>query len=60
MKNILLLDERDNVAIALHDLLPGETVTVKGRTIVCIKPIPNGHKFAIEMIKKDSEIITIW
>ena len=37
MKNILLLDKQDNVAIALHDLLPGETVTVKGRTIVCIK-----------------------
>jgi len=44
--NVLQLDPRDNVLIALTDLKPGERVDFGGRTYSLLKNVPAKHKFA--------------
>jgi hypothetical protein len=59
----LLLNPRDNVASALHELSAGEEVTVCGDTgtepltITLADDIPLGHKLALRNIVKGEKVI---
>jgi len=44
--NVLQLDPRDNVLIALRDLKEGESVSFNGHTYSLLKNVPAKHKFA--------------
>ncbi|MDA5570747.1 UxaA family hydrolase [Escherichia coli] len=53
MKGYIIVNEKDNVATALRDFTTGEKVANTEPLIV----IARGHKFALEVIKKDEMII---
>ena len=53
----LVLDQRDNVATALTDLGPGETVSLGGAVVEIRQAIPRGHKFAIRPIPRGAEVV---
>ena len=60
MKNsILIINEKDNVAVALRDLEAGETVTsgMGEASLALVEPVPASHKVALRDIKKGEEII---
>src|SRR5438094_1805623 len=48
MHNVLQLDPRDNVLIALTDLQRGETVEHSGKQYTLVAGVPAKHKFAME------------
>ena len=53
MKDIILINENDNVVVALHPLKKG--MEVNG--IVLLEDIEQGHKLAIRDIKENEDII---
>lgn len=61
MKKAVILNEKDNVAVALENLKPGERIelNIGERTVeITIKDsIPVGHKFAVEEIGKGDKVI---
>lgn len=60
-KAALVIDERDNVAVALVDLKAGEECIVRfndrQEIISVLEEIPFGHKFAIVNIAKDESVL---
>ena len=52
----VLLNSRDDVAIAKNALLPRTVLEREGQELVIAQMIPPGHKFAIHAIPKGSEI----
>jgi altronate hydrolase len=48
---------RDNVAVALYALQPGERVEVDGAAVVARQEIPAGHKIALAAIEPDQEVM---
>lgn len=57
-KNALLIHPRDNVAIALINLAPGEEVRAKGvEGFPVLQEIPASHKIALRDIPSGEEII---
>ena len=46
--NVLQLDPRDNVLIALTDLKAGESVEFGGQTYILLKNVPAKHKFSTQ------------
>ena len=62
LKLAVVTHERDNVATAVRDLKKGQAVLMdiqgKGQVEVSLKEdIPFGHKFAIQEIKENQELI---
>ncbi|WP_436374615.1 UxaA family hydrolase [Cytobacillus sp. BC1816] len=57
--NAIKLDRKDNVAVALRSIKPGEFLAVQGENeaIEIKENIPYGHKIAAINIPKDSKII---
>jgi altronate dehydratase len=56
--NILIIHERDNVAVALRALNAGERVVAKGENgFPALEEIPTSHKIALRDIAKGEEII---
>jgi altronate hydrolase len=55
--NVLQLDPRDNVLIALDDLRAGDRVAFGGQTHTLLKNVPAKHKFAIEAFGIGDEVI---
>ena len=54
----IIIDNKDNVAVALEDIQAGETLALKdGGNITVTEPIVRGHKFALRFIPKDSPVI---
>ncbi|HEH5865016.1 TPA: UxaA family hydrolase [Campylobacter jejuni] len=53
MKGYIIVNEKDNVAIALRDFKKGEKVA----NIELLNDIASGHKFALKDIKKNEIII---
>ena len=47
----------DSVAVAVKDLVKGETASAGGKEITVIDGIPAGHKFALRDIPQDENII---
>ncbi len=60
-KRAVLVHPRDNVATALDQLEPGDTVTIAaGETQLTVKlavSIPSGHKFSLYVVKTGSPIL---
>ena len=54
MRDYVKLNERDNVAVVTHDLSKGVEI-MPGLKL--LDNIPQAHKFALEDIKKDGEIV---
>jgi hypothetical protein len=52
----ILLDARDNVAVATDALAAGELVAFDGGSVTVSEPIPFGHKFAIDAIGVDAQV----
>ena len=57
----MVLNPRDNVAVALRDLKAGEEVEVtSGREVFVIQllsDVPFGHKFALAEIKEGEQVV---
>ena len=53
----LKINPADNVAVAVSDLLAGETISVNGLDIKLNEDIPAGHKFALKDFEVDNHII---
>jgi hypothetical protein len=60
-KKALVIDQKDNVAVALTDLNPGDKCVViedggKQYEVSVTEQIPFGHKFALDHMKKDEPV----
>lgn len=53
----LKINPADNIAVALTELHQGELLTVDEKTIVLQSDIPAGHKFALEFLPENGNII---
>ncbi|SDJ77685.1 UxaA family hydrolase [Sediminibacillus albus] len=56
-ESTIIIQSRDNVAIALKDLAAGEKITADGQTITVNAAIPAGHKIARKPIGKNENVI---
>lgn len=54
---LIKINEKDNVAVALQDILNGETVTFEGLLLSARNDIDKGHKIAVRHISEGEEII---
>ena len=54
--SVIVLDPRDNVAVAIRDLAPGETITAGESRLVVTHSIPFGHKIAVMAIAADEDV----
>jgi len=57
LTRVLLLNERDNVAVAIRALRSGEEVEVRGRRLAVVDDIPFGHKLAVAEIGTGEGVI---
>lgn len=56
-ENLLKIQEDDNVAIALTDLLPNHVYKIAGQDITVTSEIPKAHKVAVSLIKEGESVI---
>ena len=56
-RKILILNENDNIAVALVDLEVGEVINQDALNLTIQNRIPRGHKVAIKAISKDEGVI---
>jgi altronate dehydratase len=58
MESLLVINEKDNVAVALLDLRAGDTLKLPvGRELTTTKDIPYGHKVALVDIPEGESVI---
>jgi altronate hydrolase len=57
MKNLIQINEKDNIVVALADLSKGEVIFIGDKNITLKEDVKRGHKVAIEDIKTDENII---
>ncbi|PWC17874.1 UxaA family hydrolase [Brenneria corticis] len=57
MQSVIKIHPVDNVAVALRDLAPGETVSAGNRTATLRQSVARGHKFALQAIAAGEMII---
>jgi altronate hydrolase len=57
VKNIIKINENDNVVVALSDLNASDIIKVDEREIVVTEPVKRGHKIAISSIKEGENIV---
>jgi len=57
MQNVLQLDPRDNVLIALTDLKEGETLEHSGKQYTLVSAVPAKHKFSVEDLAVGAKVI---
>lgn len=57
MDSFIQIREEDNVAVALKPLKKGTVIKIKNITITLCENILQGHKFALQEIKKGEQII---
>lgn len=55
--DLLKLNQRDNVAIALRAITEGENLSVDGQTVKALRDIPQGHKIALEHLNEKEDVI---
>jgi len=58
----LIMDAKDNVAVAIRELAAGETLVIavpggSERVVTTVEPIQFGHKFSIADIAADEQVI---
>lgn len=55
---LIVIDERDNVAVAMRDISAGENVALpSGGSVTALADIPAGHKLAIADIGDGATIV---
>ncbi|MCR5209161.1 MAG: altronate dehydratase family protein [Lachnospiraceae bacterium] len=54
---MIKIHPKDNVAVALHDIQKGESVTADNIRITAAEPVARGHKIALEDIKEGTPVI---
>ncbi|NDL67092.1 UxaA family hydrolase, partial [Anaerotalea alkaliphila] len=57
MKRHLRIHPKDNVAIALEPLEPGDRIEVDGKEIAAAEPIPQAHKMAVGAIAAGEAVV---
>jgi altronate hydrolase len=57
MKNIIQINEKDNVVVALTDLLKNEVISVGNKEVTLKEDVKRGHKMATCDIKVDEDIV---
>lgn len=57
MQETIRIHESDNVAVALKKLIKGQEVSIGSEIIIIEEEIPVGHKFALENLISDTEVI---
>jgi altronate hydrolase len=57
MTSVLRIDTKDNVAVALVPLLPGDIIELVGAELLARDVIPKGHKIALNRIGKGENVI---
>lgn len=57
MKQVILVNSKDNVVTAVSEILENTTISVNDQTITVKQSISFGHKIAIDDIKKGEDII---
>lgn len=57
MQEIIKINSKDNVAVALKEIVKGKEVTVADQTITLVEDIPAGHKFTLTDIKQEDIIV---
>jgi len=57
MKNIIRINENDNIVVALTDLAKGEIVSIDNRELTLKEEVKRGHKIAIVDIKLNDNVI---
>ena len=57
MQDIIKINAKDNVAVALKPLAKGTALDVAGTSVTTIEDIPQGHKFAVKPIAKGDAVI---
>lgn len=55
--DLMKLNQRDNVAVALRPLTAGEQVSVADQTVTALKDIPQGHKIALVPIAENENVV---
>lgn len=54
---VLRINDRDNVVVALQNMVKGETVTVDSVNVSLAEDVPSGHKIAIRNIPENEDVI---
>ena len=57
MTKLIQITGRDNVAVALHPVAKGETLSAGSVTVTAIEDIPQGHKIALEPIAEGAAVV---
>jgi altronate hydrolase len=57
MSQYILIDGKDNVAVASADLCKGTALDIHDRTVELKSDIPRGHKFAVAGIRRGENVI---
>lgn len=55
--DLLKLNPRDNVAVALHPVSAGTALTIDGQNLTANQDIPQGHKIVLANLDQDADII---
>ena len=54
---LIKIHPADNVAVALENLVKGETLTVDGASVTAIEDVERGHKIALTAIPEGAPIM---
>lgn len=57
MKEIMQINTRDNVAVALRDFKKGEIILAGSQSVSLLQDVPRGHKIALQPIGKGENVI---
>lgn len=57
MQTVIRIHVKDNVAVALNTLSPGQEVSAGEVTVTIAQEIPAGHKFALADLKTGDEVV---
>ena len=57
MQNLIRINQKDNVAVALLPIAKGETMTISQLLVTASEDIPQGHKMAIKPIKSGESVV---
>ncbi|GHV14207.1 hypothetical protein FACS1894169_02660 [Bacteroidia bacterium] len=57
MNKYLKIAPTDNVCVAIEDLNEGDILDIDGKKVTIKNAVPTGHKFAIDEIKENEDVI---
>ncbi len=57
MRSLLILNAKDNVAIALKPVAAGERVEQEGGSLLVLEEVPVGHKVALAEIPEGGAVV---